>query len=159
MRSWRISGGCWPSKDVYIDCKGKTVQRMPESNLSRASKQCCHLLSAYRERGKHSQRTPSQRTLRRGALAMLVRNNGPGLKKTSLYASRAAALLPGDQNIYHPLMRVSAFSASIAVKTLELTHLHDAQPLLHFNTSTLSYTGCYRQGPHAWGDTSDSSSS
>lgn len=56
--------------------------------------------------GGRSQRTLSQRTLRRGALAMPVQNNGPGLKKTSLYASRAAALLPGDQNIYRTLMRI-----------------------------------------------------
>lgn len=106
-----------------IHSKGQTIRRMPESNLSRAHKQCCHLLCVYGERGRHSQRTLSQRTLRRGALAMLVRNNGLGLKKTSLYASRAAALLPGNQNIYHTLMRVSSFSANIAVKTLQLTHL------------------------------------
>lgn len=118
-----------------IRSKAQTVQRMPESNLSRAHKQGCRLLCAFGERG----RRPSQRTLRRGALEMLVRDNGLGLKKTSLNASRAEVLLPGDLNIYRTLMRVSSFLPKQQSNHCNLLiQIHD-QPLLHFNMSTLSF--------------------
>jgi len=98
-----------------IRCKAQTVQRMPESNLSRAHKQGCRLLCAFGERG----RMPSQRTLRRGALAMLVRDNGPGLKKT-IQSWSLVAWWPK----YLPYAHESFFfSAKIAVKSLQLTHL------------------------------------
>ncbi len=128
--------------------EGQTVRRMPESNLSRTRTQCCHLLSVHRERGRHSQRAPSQRTLRRGALAMIVRDwrkplcMHPELQPcclvTKIFTIRSWEFLLSCQ---HSSQNTGAHPSTWWPTTVRLQHIHPAlRP---------SYPGGYSQGSHA----------